>query len=101
MDVTPGEISLEEMRGYVEQAFGLQAEEKGLRLSVTLDPALPRTIITDAQRLQQILRNLLSNAVKFTESGSVTLSIARTRTAQGPLRRSQRWTRPAGSSRSP
>jgi signal transduction histidine kinase/ActR/RegA family two-component response regulator len=76
MDVTPGEISLEEMRGYVEQAFGLQAEEKGLQLSVTIDPRLPRTIITDAQRLQQVLRNLLSNAVKFTESGSVTLSIA-------------------------
>jgi len=76
MDVEPGKISFDELRGYVEQAFGLQAEEKGLRLSVTLDPRLPRTIITDAQRLQQILRNLLSNAVKFTESGSVTLSIA-------------------------
>jgi len=76
MDVSPSEISLEELRGYVEQAFGLQAEEKGLRLSVTADPRLPRTFYTDAQRLQQILRNLLSNAVKFTESGSVTLSIA-------------------------
>jgi CheY-like chemotaxis protein len=76
MDVAPAQISLEEMRGYVEQAFALQAEEKGLRLSVTIDPRLPRTINTDAQRLQQILRNLLSNAVKFTESGSVTLSIA-------------------------
>jgi signal transduction histidine kinase/ActR/RegA family two-component response regulator len=76
MDVSPSEISLEELRGYVEQAFGLQAEQKGLRLSVTADPRLPRTFCTDAQRLQQILRNLLSNAVKFTESGSVTLSIS-------------------------
>jgi signal transduction histidine kinase/HAMP domain-containing protein/ActR/RegA family two-component response regulator len=75
MDVSPSEISVEEMRGYVEQAFRLQAEEKGLRLSVTIDPRLPRTIKTDAQRLQQVLRNLLSNAVKFTETGSVTLSI--------------------------
>jgi CheY-like chemotaxis protein len=32
-------------------------------------------MVTDDQRLQQILRNLLSNAVKFTGSGSVTLSI--------------------------
>ena len=29
--------------------------------------------MTDAQRLQQILRNLLSNAVKFTDAGAVTL----------------------------
>jgi CheY-like chemotaxis protein len=33
-------------------------------------------LVTDAQRLQQVLRNLLSNAVKFTDRGSVTLRIA-------------------------
>ena len=33
-------------------------------------------MVTDAQRLQQILRNLLSNAVKFTDNGAVTLRIA-------------------------
>ena len=35
-----------------------------------------RRCVTDAQRLQQILRNLLSNAVKFTDTGAVTLQIA-------------------------
>ena len=61
--------------GYVEQAFTPQADEKGLDFRVTIAPDLPAAIVTDAQRLQQILRNLLSNAVKFTDSGSVTLSI--------------------------
>ncbi len=75
MDLEPGEISFDELCGYVQQAFGPQAEEKGLRLAVLLDPQLPRSLVTDAQRLQQVLRNLLSNAVKFTEAGSVTLSV--------------------------
>jgi len=76
MDVEPAELRLADLCGYVEQAFAPQAEEKGLEFAVTLDPQLPATIMTDPQRLQQILRNLLSNAVKFTEAGSVTLDIA-------------------------
>jgi len=51
------------------------ADEKGLDVSIDLDPRLPQAIVTDEQRLQQILRNLLSNAFKFTESGSVTLRV--------------------------
>jgi HAMP domain-containing protein/signal transduction histidine kinase/ActR/RegA family two-component response regulator len=75
MDVEPSEVSFSEIRTYVEQAFAPQAEEKGLDLIVAADVTLPPVLITDAQRLQQILRNLVSNAVKFTDSGSVTLQI--------------------------
>jgi HAMP domain-containing protein/signal transduction histidine kinase/ActR/RegA family two-component response regulator len=76
MDVEPADVQFIDVRGYVEQAFAPQAEEKGLDFAVTLAPDLPATITTDPQRLQQILRNLLSNAVKFTDNGSVTLDIA-------------------------
>ncbi|MCW2642511.1 MAG: hybrid sensor histidine kinase/response regulator, partial [Dactylosporangium sp.] len=76
MDVEPGEVLFSEIRSYVEQAFGPQAQEKGLDLIVATDIGLPPVVITDAQRLQQVLRNLVSNAVKFTDSGSVTLQIA-------------------------
>ena len=75
VDVDPAPVDLAQVRGYVEQAFGPQAEEKGLELHVEALDGLPSTITTDEQRLQQILRNLLSNAVKFTDSGNVTLSI--------------------------
>jgi CheY-like chemotaxis protein len=43
---------------------------------VELAGDLPPAIVTDPQKLQQVLRNLLSNAVKFTDHGSVTLRIA-------------------------
>jgi signal transduction histidine kinase/CheY-like chemotaxis protein/HAMP domain-containing protein len=75
MDVEPTEVRFSEIRSYVEQAFAPQAEEQGLCFRVEISDDLPSALITDAQRLQQILRNLLSNAVKFTDSGSVTLRI--------------------------
>lgn len=60
-----------------------KATEKGLALSAHIDPALPRRVHADRQRLLQILRNLMGNAVKFTERGAVSLSI----TAQGACMR--------------
>ncbi len=85
MDVEPSDVSFADLQAYVEQAFRVQAEDKGLHLTVSLDPRLTGTITTDAQRLQQILRNLLSNAVKFTAAGMVTMSVAPTEpgSAQG------------------
>ncbi|MFI7076467.1 HAMP domain-containing protein [Micromonospora sp. NPDC049903] len=77
MDVEPTEIRFAEIRNYVEQAFAPQADEKGLDFQVRVGKDLPAAVVTDAQRLQQILRNLLSNAVKFTDNGAVTLRIAR------------------------
>ncbi|WP_369916162.1 ATP-binding protein [Plantactinospora sp. KBS50] len=75
MDVEPVEVRFAEIRNYVEQAFTPQAEQKGLDFQVRVSRELPVAIVTDAQRLQQILRNLLSNAVKFTDNGAVTLRI--------------------------
>ncbi|GGO00984.1 histidine kinase [Microbispora rosea subsp. aerata] len=77
MDVTPEPVSLRQLLDYVEAHFRPLTSQKGLRFGVTVAPDVPARLLTDEQRLRQVLRNLLSNAVKFTETGSVELRIER------------------------
>jgi HAMP domain-containing protein/signal transduction histidine kinase/CheY-like chemotaxis protein len=69
------DLSLHDLHMYVERSFRHFAESKSLDFLIRMDPNLPRTMLTDAKRLQQIIKNLLSNSFKFTQRGQVTLSI--------------------------
>ncbi len=77
MEILPDLVSVADVQAYVSSTFDPIAADKGLRFTIDTDPALPATIVTDEQRLEQVLRNLLSNAFKFTEEGGVTLSVER------------------------
>ena len=54
----------------------------GVRMTVDVDGAVP-PIVTDREKLKQILLNLLSNAIKYTDAGSISV---RTQAADGLLR---------------
>ncbi len=78
MDVEVGSVRFSELRDLSLRTFRHVAEGKGLELSIDLGDNMPAdTIITDAKRLQQVLKNLLSNALKFTEHGTVRLRMER------------------------
>ncbi len=77
MDVRPAPVVLTEVCEYVCNSFGTLAEQQSLELVVELEDGLPPAVVTDEQRLQQVLKNLLSNALKFTEEGSVRLVVRR------------------------
>jgi PAS domain S-box-containing protein len=55
--------------------FKIKAQEKGIRLSVMMDPFIPRVVLGDPHRLGQVLNNLLSNAIKFTDTGFTKLEV--------------------------
>ena len=55
--------------------FAPAAAAKGLKLVIEADPEVPRRLLGDRLRLQQVLSNLLSNALKFTDQGQVGLRV--------------------------
>lgn len=67
-------FSLAEVMGNVADAFGPRAEEKGIALHSSIDPAIPVSLLGDPLRLTQIMNNLMSNAVKFTQEGEIHLA---------------------------
>jgi signal transduction histidine kinase/HAMP domain-containing protein len=76
MDVHASQLELPVVCEYVEQTFRPVASEQGLEFEVGVEDGTPPAIVTDEQRLQQVLRNLLSNAFKFTDKGRVALRVA-------------------------
>lgn len=55
--------------------FRISTDAKGLNLEILKSSLVPRFIISDENRLRQILINLLGNAVKFTEKGGIRIKI--------------------------
>ena len=76
MELNLGPLALVDLCEDVERAFRPVAEQNSLEFRIERDHSLPAALVTDEQRLQQVLRNLLSNAFKFTQKGTVTLHIA-------------------------
>lgn len=66
---------LDEVLDKLFDILGLRIEEKGLQLFPTIDKKVPRYLIGDPLRLEQIFMNILTNAIKFTEQGDIVLKI--------------------------
>src|SRR6185437_11188113 len=78
MDVRAERFTLAALVEDIQATFRPLTAEKGLEFAVSVEKSAPSELVTDRQRLRQVLGNLLSNAVKFTERGRVTLRVSAT-----------------------
>ncbi|MES2590717.1 MAG: response regulator [Bacteroidota bacterium] len=57
------------------QLFQTKIKEQNLKLVKDYDSRIPKVVMGDSVRLNQIILNLVSNAVKFTKKGQITVGI--------------------------
>ena len=76
LSVHSEELRLETLKRNLLRLFDPVARDNELLFEIDIDKTLPEVIISDSQRVEQILKNLLSNAMKFTDKGSVRLKIS-------------------------
>ena len=77
LTLEPREFQPNRLARDIGRTFLGSAQERGIRMGWSVDPALPDHLIGDDLRLRQVLCNLVGNAIKFTKEGSVTLELLR------------------------
>ncbi len=76
MDVSVEPVSIRAFAQRMERNFRHVAQEKDLRLTVTIAEDTPASIASDEGKLEQITNNLLGNAFKFTSEGAVDVTFS-------------------------
>lgn len=77
MEVNYSKIKLDMLIEQVADNIAPLISEKALNLNVNLTDNIP-VIVTDEQKLTQILTNLLSNAIKYTHEGTISIGVTST-----------------------
>ena len=60
----------------VSDMFDQQVSQKGIQLNYHIEKNVPKSVLSDPTRLQQVIVNLVSNAIKFTDKGEVLVSVS-------------------------
>jgi signal transduction histidine kinase/CheY-like chemotaxis protein len=75
LEISSLEFDFEKALRKAVNVINFRIDEKKQNFHVDIDRNIPRHIVSDDQRLAQVITNLLSNAVKFTpDGGSIRLS---------------------------
>ncbi len=74
--VVVSETNVKKIVNDVTRSFIDQFNEKYLSLTVEYKTDIPELVLTDQQKIAQVIANLVSNALKFTRKGGVTITIS-------------------------
>lgn len=69
--VDPAPFDLLELMQNLTDLYRPSAQQKGLKLNLSLHPTTITKLTGDSSRLQQVLTNIISNAIKFTNNGII------------------------------
>ena len=69
-------FSLDDVLREVSDLVMGAVNEKNLNMAINVDPGIPRSLLGDPLRLNQVLLNLTNNAIKFTQSGWIEISVS-------------------------
>ena len=75
MTLNLDDIKIQVIKENIIHQFQPITNKKGISLNVNIDNNVPESIVTDIQRLDQIIKNLMSNAIKFTEKDGITVHV--------------------------
>jgi signal transduction histidine kinase/ActR/RegA family two-component response regulator len=83
MTLVPEQVELRRLLDNVLELLKPQLDEKHLDLQLEIAADAPQTIVSDSEKIRQILINFLSNAVKFTATGGITVRLGSGADQQG------------------
>jgi len=69
------QIDIRRVLNGVIKLFQFQCNQKGIYLQASVSDDIPFSIITDENRLKQVLINLVGNAIKFTTTGGIKIEV--------------------------
>ncbi len=75
LDVEEVAFNVAEVADNVGRILAGSAHSKGIELLIDVHPQVPKALLGDGVRIQQVLLNLGSNAVKFTSEGEVIIRV--------------------------
>lgn len=75
VELVTSALDLPQLMARIGSVLSYRAVEKGVSFDMAVDADLPRHLLGDGLRVNQVLFNLVNNAIKFTEKGSVRVEV--------------------------